>query len=89
MQALRRGWLRQQRLHKPELLGRQMPEMRKEHQPGTGFMSTGLRVATPDDFFSPADVMPGSIRWAGWLGAPGLSRVQMSLGRTDEAVTTR
>ena len=39
MQALRRGWLRQQRLHKPELLGRQMPQMRKEHLLGTRIMT--------------------------------------------------
>ena len=28
----------------------------------------GPRVATPDDFFRPAEVMPNAIRWAGWLG---------------------
>ena len=89
MQALRSGWLRQQRLHEPKLLGRQMPEMRKEHQPGTGLMSTGLRVATTDDLVHLAEVMPGSIRWAERLGAPELSPVKTSLGRAEGAVTTR
>ena len=28
----------------------------------------GPRVATPDDFFRPAEAMPDAIRWAGWLG---------------------
>ena len=61
MQTLRRGGLRQQRLHEPELLGRQMPQMRKEHQPGKRIMSTELRVAMSDDFFRPAEVMSSAI----------------------------
>ena len=27
----------------------------------------GPRMATPEDFFRPAEVMPDAIRWAGWL----------------------
>jgi len=79
MQALRRGWLRQQRLHEPELLGRQMPQMRKEHQPGTGLMSTGLRVATPNDFLHPAEVRPSAIRSAEWL-APLITALRRAGG---------
>ncbi len=29
----------------------------------------GPRMATPDDFFRPAEAMPDAIRWAGWLFA--------------------
>jgi hypothetical protein len=46
--------------------------------------TTGLRVAIPDDFFRPAEVMPSAIRWSGCL-----SPVKMSLGRAGGAVTTR
>ncbi len=27
----------------------------------------GPRMATPDDFFRPAEIMPDAVRWAGWL----------------------